>query len=643
VDDDQMPDFGASEYGQYAWILDPDGNYRVSQEWQDGDHFGNVGPDNAVACSWNGWQWCPGETTVDDAVIDAVDTGYYGSDYLGSYDDNAECAIDWQVSDDRKQASYTINWQPSANVPQWSPWYQYADSVQAMIRIRPAAADTFISDGQYYGYVYGPDGSAAALLGNSILDPPFEMLDGYYLGFFFNDWYANTSGATPIYLGFQWFYGFERDRIWFQVPSAYEVTNMVDAAIASDQTRYLKGEVDDIAQGIRDDLGAQVQAARNDLGAWVAVSTNLLTPALAGQFQCASLSADTNRVLTTSWSNSPFVSVQNTNALFLVMPSLLPTGQVENLFFDCLGTNTIFFTKPVLWASAPPAAKGLYQLFGNASLTNAWRGWAVPETRTPVAYTQFVYAVPPQGAISNGLFASPVRVTLGNGATSNVLPATVTVLCKEQTQTNWTALTLNRTNLYAGDVYLPFGSLSVAFSNAADSAVSAMTPFGVTSWYFLEPGAGLLRGYPTWESGAWYSNGTTVDGTWSSGGGAAFFTTGGSVAPGFTRGSYRTGAWGYGDADGCLRSPAVTGLISRVRMMVRVAASGITGMVEYCPLTSDWMQRTNWVAVSGATFTSMDWNWLTFPVNKTNGYIRIRNTPIYINSGTLNIAFVSIE
>jgi hypothetical protein len=316
---------------------------------------------------------------------------------------------------------------------------------------------------------------------------------------------------------------------------------------------------------------------------------------------------------------------------------------VENLFFDCLGTNTIFFTKPVLWASAPPAAKGLYQLFGNASLTNAWRGWAVPETRTPVAYTQFVYAVPPQGAISNGLFASPVRVTLGNGATSNVLPATVTVLCKEQTQTNWTALTLNRTNLYAGDVYLPFGSLSVAFSNAADSAVSAMTPFGVTSWYFLEPGAGLLRGYPTWESGAWYSNGTTVDGTWSSGGGAAFFTTGGSEAPGFTRGSYRTGAWGYGDADGCLRSPAVTGLISRVRMMVRVAASGITGMVEYCPLTSDWMQRTNWVAVSGATFTSMDWNWLTFPVNKTNGYIRIRNTPIYINAGTLNIAYVSIE
>ena len=199
-------------------------------------------------------------------------------------------------------------------------------------------------------------------------------------------------------------------------------------------------------------------------------------------------------VLTPSWSNSPFVSVQNTNALFLVMPSLLPIGQAENLYFDCLGTNTIFFTKPVLWASAPPAGKGLYQLFGNASSSNTWRGWAVPETRAPVAYTQFVYSVPPQRPISNGLFASPMGVTLGNGATSNALPATVAVLCKEQTQTNWTAFTLNRTNLYAGDVYLPFGSLSVAFSNLADSAVSAMPQFSVSSSYFLEPGAGLLRG-----------------------------------------------------------------------------------------------------------------------------------------------------
>jgi hypothetical protein len=72
VDNDQTPDFGASDFGQFAWILDPDGNYRVPQEWQDGDHYANVGPDNAVACSWNGWQWCPGETTVNDTVSRTV-------------------------------------------------------------------------------------------------------------------------------------------------------------------------------------------------------------------------------------------------------------------------------------------------------------------------------------------------------------------------------------------------------------------------------------------------------------------------------------------------------------------------------------------------------------------------------------------
>jgi len=232
VDDDQTPDFGASDFGQYAWILDPDGNYRVPQGWQDGDHFANIGPDNAVACSWNGWQWCSGETTVDDTVIDAVDTGYTGSDYIGSYDDNAECAVSWQVSDDQKQVSYTIDWQPSANAPPFPPWYQYANSVQAMIQIRPVADDAFVWDGGVEGYLCAPDGTALAWLGNGAIDPPFEMIAGCFFGYYFSDWYPNTYGDTPVYLDYQWLYGYGRHMVWFQVPSAYETTNIAQTVVA---------------------------------------------------------------------------------------------------------------------------------------------------------------------------------------------------------------------------------------------------------------------------------------------------------------------------------------------------------------------------------------------------------------------------
>jgi hypothetical protein len=467
------------------------------------------------------------------------------------------------------------------------------------------------------------------------------MPAGFYFDYVFSDHYPYVGDETPVDLGFNWLYGFERHTPWIQVPSAYEVTNVVGAAIAGDSTRYLKGEVDEIAQSVRDDLGAQVVTVSTDMAARVAASTNLLAPALAGKFQCPVVTVGSNGVATLAWSNSPFLTFVNTNACFVQVPAVPATGTALNLFFDCQGTNALLFTRSVLWASAPPAGRGLYQLYGNPLVTNAWRGWAVPETRAPVAYTQFVYSVPPQGTISNGLFAAPVSVTLGNGATSNGLPATVAVMCREQTTNAWTALLLSRTNLYAGDVYLPFGSLSVAFSNVADSAVSAMPPFAVTSWYFLEPGAGLLRAYPAWDSGAWYCCGTTADGTWSPSG--SFFTTGGSVAPGFTRGSYRTGSWGWGESDGCVRSPAITGLISRVRMMVRLAHPDALGLIEYCPLESNWTQRASWSAVPNATVTSMDWNWLTFPVNKTNGYIRIRNTPILLNTATLNIAFISFE
>jgi len=644
VDADQVPDFGASDYGPYAWILDPDGNYRVPQEWQEGDHYANVGPDDAVACSWvwnYGGYWSAGQTTVGETPITAVETGFYGSDYVDSYNEYAPCMVMWSVSEDRQHASYTIDWHPSEHAPPLEPWYLSADPVNAHIRIRPVADLAFVQDGSISGYVCAPDGTPLWWIGYGPFDPPVEMPAGFYFDYVFGDQYPNVGDETPVDLGFNWLHGYERHFPWIQVPSAYEVTNTVQAAIAGDSTRYLKGEVDEIAQGVRDDLGAAVVTVSTDMAARVAASTNLLAPTLAGQFQCPVVVAGSNGVATLAWSNSPFLTVVNTNSCFVQVPAVPATGIAVNLFFDCLGSNTLLFTRPVLWSCAPPAGRGLYELYGNPLVTNAWRGWAVPETRAPVAYTQFVYSVPPQGTISNGLFAAPVSVTLGNGATSNGLPATVAVMCREQTTNAWTALPLSRTNLYAGDVYLPFGSLSIAFSNSADAAVSAMPPFAVTSWYFLEPGAGLFRAYPAWDSGAWYCCGTTADGTWSPSG--SFFTTGGSVAPGFTRGSYRTGSWGWGESDGCVRSPAITGLISRVRMMVRTAHPDAVGLIEYCPLSSDWTARTNWVAVPDATITSMDWNWLTFSVNKTNGYIRIRNTPILLNSATLNIAFVSFE
>ena len=639
LDSDQFPDFGASDFGQYAWILDPDGNYRVPQEWHDGDRFANVGPDTYVACYWNGYGWNRGETVVDGTVIDAVDTGYYGCDYMGGYDESSECGIIWHVSDDRKHVTYTIDWHPSPSAPFWSPWYVSPNSVQADIKIRPVADDAFVCDGAVPGYLYSPDGMPTAWLGSGPIDPPVEMSAGYFFGYYYNEWWPNALGETSVYLDNPWLYGFERHCPWIQVPTANEVTNTVLAAIAGDQTRYLKSEVDSIAQSVRDDLGGQVQAARNDLGAWVAASTNLLAPALAGQFLSPAMAADTNRVLCASWSNSPFISVQNTNALFLVLPPMLPAGQAENLYFDCLGTNTLFFTKPVLWASAPPAGKGLYQLFGNASATNVWRGWALPETRAPVAYTQFVYSVPPQGTISNGLFASPVGVTLGNGSTSNALPATVAVLCKEQSTNVWTSLPLNRANLYAGDVYLPFGRLSVAFSNAADSAVMAMPPFTVqSSYHFI---LNSSDAYPA--TGAWTFEGV-IPASGNVGGSGWLVDTGGwaEQAPGFNQRCIRTGGWGGCSADGAIRSPAITGLVTNVRTFLKTISGVI--YVEYCPLGVDRNVGSNWQLLHDGITTDMSWQWFDMSVNRTNGYIRIREGQYLIQNGVAFLcAYIDIQ
>ena len=81
------------------------------------------------------------------------------------------------------------------------------------------------------------------------------------------------------------------------------------------------------------------------------------------------------------------------------------------------------------------------------------------------------------------------------------------VLCQEQTTNVWTAFPLNRANLYAGDVYLPFGLLKVAFSNSADSAVTSMPPFTVQSGYHY-----ILNSsdaYPA--SGSWAFEGQRQD------------------------------------------------------------------------------------------------------------------------------------
>jgi hypothetical protein len=176
----------------------------VPQEWHDGDHYSNVGPDTAVACWWVGYCWGRGETTVDDTVIDAVDTGYNGSDYLGWHDESSECPITWHVSDDRKHVSYTINWQPSANAPPFSPWYVSPNSVQAYIKIRPVAVDAFVWDGYVPGYLYSPDGMPAAWVGSGPIDPPVEMTAGCFFGYYYNEWWPNALGETSVYLDNPW-------------------------------------------------------------------------------------------------------------------------------------------------------------------------------------------------------------------------------------------------------------------------------------------------------------------------------------------------------------------------------------------------------------------------------------------------------
>ena len=251
IDDDQAPDFGASACGQFAWILDGDGNYRVPQEWHDGDRFANVGPDEAEACWCNGIGWVAGETTVGETVIDAVETGYTGSDYIGSYDEYSNCPVAWRVGDDRKEAWYAVNWQASGNGPPGAPWFVSVMPVQAQIRIRPAADLAIAWDGGCPGDVYSAGGEFLGALGSGPLDPALTLAAGAYFEYGFVDWSPSTYGEIGVYLGDDWLYGHERQYCWLQVPSGYDVTNTVLAALGG---YYAKADVDGMVGAVGGEL-----------------------------------------------------------------------------------------------------------------------------------------------------------------------------------------------------------------------------------------------------------------------------------------------------------------------------------------------------------------------------------------------------
>jgi hypothetical protein len=508
--------------------------------------------------------------------------------------------------------------------------------------------------------VYAPDGTPLAWLGNGAIEPPVEMQDGAYFEYGFLEGMAYVGAEMSVWLGYDWFYGFERTLPWLPVPSAHEVTNIVGAAIAGDTTRYLKGEVDELVAGVRGDLAVTAGV----LAASVAASTNLLAPALGGQFQCGVARADSNGVAVLAWSNSPFLTVANTGACFVAVPAMPATGQAASIYFDCQGTNAMVFTRLVAWASAPPAGGGLYQLYGNGLVTNVWRGWAVPETRAPVAWTQFVYGLPPAGWISNGLFARPVSVMLGNGATTGGLPESVAVLVKEQTWAGWQALPLARTNLYGGDVYLPLGTLQVAWSNAADGAVSAMPAATVQSAYRADasqlPGLDLDNAahwnerfatvYPRAAS-AWYAAGGTLpDGTYQTTEGNADirnYAFGGYRVPPDRPGcvSFLAVVWGGGTVSPAWRSPAITGKISRVRLYAANADSGAsvtTNRIDYCANFANWTAASNWVTVWSQVLPYA-FTWYEIPINRTNGYLRLTSNFVGNNRGYFYVSYFGIE
>ena len=113
-------------------------------------------------------------------------------------------------------------------------------------------------------------------------------------------------------------------------------------------------------------------------------------------------------------------------------------------------------------------------------------------------------------------------------------------------------------------------------------------------------------------------------------------------APGFNQRCIRTGGWGGCSADGAIRSPAITGLVTNVRTFLKTISGVI--YVEYCPLGVDRNVGGNWQLLHDGITTDMSWQWFDMPVNRTNGYIRVREGQYLIQNGVAFLcAYIDIR
>lgn len=205
------------------------------------------------AAGWLDWQ-------VSEILAEStVATWAY---WEGGYSEGSSAPVEWWVAEDRKTVTYTIDWQASTNAPSGAPISVTVYPLNAHIRIRPAVDVAVVSagGGNAGGGVYAADSTQLGWLSGTV-DPPILMQAGAYFDYSFCDSYPTLYPGTWVDLNYQWLYGCERQFPWGRVLSPVDVTNTVLGAIAGDQTRYLKGEVDSIAQGVRSALSGEVVRA----------------------------------------------------------------------------------------------------------------------------------------------------------------------------------------------------------------------------------------------------------------------------------------------------------------------------------------------------------------------------------------------
>ena len=254
---------------------------------------------------------------------------------------------------------------------------------------------------------------------------------------------------------------------------------------------------------------------------------------------------------------------------------------------------------------------------------------------------------------------------MGNGATTNGLPATVSVLVKEQTWTNWQELPLSRTNLYAGDVYLPLGFLSLKWTNAADAAAAALPAQSVHSSYYFynngqaggwlevgrtyRPGSGgcdwdlLTTRYPAHDLGeTWKEGGVGDDGGFVQNYGSVSVraTYNDEIPPGFQCPGFKFIHWGSSTKGAAMVTPGVTGKMTQVTFFGKHVCGGgnaWTTYVDHCQSPTNIALGATWTNV---WFTSMstDWTWYTVPINRTNGCLRVRTNKAGVNCGVFIMA-----